>query len=126
MGFTTTIVDPAGANKASVTSAGAVVVSEVSTEFTSFQSFEQSLVASTDTTITFSQPVRLIRVKNFDVSNVVLVKNGAIASNTDANSDWVGVAPVANLPTSDFFPYTTTTIHLRSAGTSQICVTGWF
>ncbi|HWY34530.1 MAG TPA: LamG-like jellyroll fold domain-containing protein, partial [Nitrosopumilaceae archaeon] len=103
-----------------------VSATNVIDEFTSFQSFEQNLVASTDTTITFSQPVRLIRVKNFDTGNVVLVKNGTIASNTDTASDWVGLSPLTNLPTADYFPYKTSTIHLRSAGNSQICVTGWF
>lgn len=95
-------------------------------EFVDFEAQEVTLTASTDTTITFAGgQVRLVRVLNYDTVNPVRVKNGAISSNTDASSDKVGVAPAANVPFGEYFPYKTTTIHLRSAGASDVVVKGF-
>lgn len=85
-----------------------------------------TLTASTDTTISFSETVRLVRVKNFDTSNVVMVANATIASDTATNAERVGVAPVTNVPSVEYYPYKTSSIHVRSAGASSIDVTGFF
>lgn len=106
-----------------VKASGAAVVAD---DMGNFEAQKVTLVAGTDTIITFAQSVRLVRIKNFDTANQVLVKNSAIATNTDAASDYVGVAPVANVPSTDYFPYITTTIHLRSAGNSVVSLTGFF
>lgn len=91
-----------------------------------FEAQHTTLTAGTDTTITFAQPVRVVRLSNFDTTNRVLVKNGAITTNTDAAAARVGIAPTANVPGEDYFPYITTTIHLRSAGASEVTVVGFF
>lgn len=99
---------------------------EVADDMTSFEAFTQALSASTDTTITFSQTVRLIRVKNNSTSAVVYVRDGAISSDTPANAELVGVAAAANLPNTEYYPFVGTTIHLRSAGTPTVSVTGFY
>lgn len=108
------------------TRADGKIALEVSDDMTSFESFTQALVASTDTTITFAQSVRLIRVKNNSTTAVVYVRDGAIASDSPANAELVGVAAAANLPNTEYYPYVGTTIHLRSAGTPTISCTGFY
>lgn len=103
-----------------------ILALEVADDMTSFETFRQALVASTDTTITFTQPVRLIKVKNESLVSTVFVRDAAIASDTPANAEMVGVAAAANLPNTDWFPIKTTTIHLRSAGTPTVDITGFF
>lgn len=105
---------------------GPSAVTAIEDEFNNFEAQNVTLSANTDTTITFVQPVRLIRIKNFDTSNKILIKNSAITSNTDAGADYVGVAPATNVPLSDYFPYRTSTIHVRSAGASLISVIGCY
>lgn len=102
------------------------VALEVADDMTSFEAFTQALVASTDTTITFSQTVRLIRVKNNSTTAVVYVRDGAISSDTPANAELVGLAAAANLPNTEYYPFVGTTIHLRSAGTPTVSVTGFY
>lgn len=99
---------------------------EVADDMTSAETFRQTLSASTDTTITFSQPIRLVRVKNESLTATVFVRDGAISSDTPTNAEMVGVAPVANLPTGEYYPFLTTTIHLRSAGTPTCSITGFY
>jgi hypothetical protein len=85
-----------------------------------------TLVAGQDTTVTFAGgPVRIIRVVNWDVSNVVLVKDGAIATDVDASATRVGYAPAANVPNTRTFPYMKGSIHLRSAAGSIVTVEGF-
>jgi hypothetical protein len=92
----------------------------------SFEAQTVILAGSTDTTITFAQAVRLVHVKNFDTTTRVKVKDGAITSDSDATASWVGAAPVTNVPCSDWFPFATTTLHLRSAAASEVVVEGFF
>lgn len=99
---------------------------EVSDDMTSGETFRQALVASTDTTITFSQPVRLVRIKNESLLYSVFVRDGAISSDNPNNAEMVGLAPVASLPTTEYYPFKTTTIHLRSSGTPTVSVTGMY
>lgn len=99
---------------------------EVNDDMTSFESFTQALVGSTDTTFTFSQTVRLIRIKNNSTSAVIYVRDGAIASDTPSNAELIGVAAAANLPNTEYYPFVGTTIHMRSAGTPTVSVTGFF
>jgi hypothetical protein len=99
---------------------------DVADDMTSFEAFTQTLSASTDTTITFTQPVRLVKVKNFDTTNVIFVRDAAIASDTPSNAEKVGVAPATNVPAVEYFPFKTTTVHLRGAGASAVSVTGYF
>lgn len=94
-------------------------------EFVDFEAQDLTLVASTDTTVTFASPVRMVRILNWDTANRVLVKNSAISSNTDAAATRVGIAPTASVAGSRTLPYRTTTIHLRSAGTSNVTVEGY-
>lgn len=102
------------------------IFTKAADEFVDFEAQDITLVANTDTTVTFAGgQVRLIRVLNYDTVNTIRVKNGAITSNTDTTSDKVGVAPAANVPFGEYFPYTTTTIHLRSAGASEVAVKGF-
>lgn len=103
-----------------------IVALEVADDMTSAETFRQALVASTDTTITFSQPVRLVRVKNESLTATVFVRDGAISSDTPSNAEMVGVAPVLNLPTTEYYPFKGSTIHVRSAGTPTVSVTGFF
>lgn len=99
---------------------------EVNDDMTSFEAQETTLTASTDTTITFAQTVRLVKVKNFSTSATVFVRDGAISSDTPTNSEKIGIAPATNVPAVEWFPFNTTTIHLRSAGTPDVVVTGFY
>lgn len=95
-------------------------------DYTGFESFHQTLVLGTDTTITFSSQVRMVRVTNWDSTARILVKNGAITSNTDATASRVGRAPTPDVPNSEVFPITTNSIHIRSALASEVTVEGFF
>ena len=70
--------------------------------------------------------MRLVRVKNESLTATVFVRDGAITSDTPTNAEMVGVAPAINLPTTEYYPLKTTTIHLRSAGTPTISATGFY
>lgn len=94
-------------------------------DYANFETQHVTLVANTDTTITFSGTVRLVRVSNWDLTNILLVKNGAISSNTDATASRIGVAAALNLPNGDVYPIITTTIHIRSASTNVVTVEGF-
>lgn len=98
---------------------------EVADDFTDFQAQHLTLVASTDTTVTFAQPVRFVQVHNWDTANRVLVKNGAIATNTAADAARVGRAPAVEVPSKLTLPYLATSVHLRSAGASEVTVIGY-
>lgn len=93
--------------------------------YLNFQSTHVTLVASTDTIITFSTAVKFVRVTNWDILNLILVKNGAIATDTDSTCSRVGIAPILNLSNSESFPITTGSIHIRSAGASTVTVEGF-
>lgn len=95
-------------------------------DYDSFEASHVTLVASTDTTITFAQEVNFVRVINWDTANRVLVKDGAIPTNTDAAATRVGKAPVADVPLLRSLPFKTNSIHLRSAGSSEVTVEGYF
>lgn len=103
-----------------------IVALEVNDDCTSFEAQHVTLTSSTDTAITFAQPVRIVRVLNWDIGNRILAKDGAIANNTDATATRVGVAPTASVPGSRTFPFKTTSIHLRSAGASEVSIEGYF
>jgi hypothetical protein len=95
-------------------------------DYNSFEAQHVTLVPSTDTTITFAQPVRNIHIKNWDTSNRILVKDGAIASDSDATASRVGKSPTTDVPGADWFPFATLTIHLRSSSGSEVTVEGYF
>lgn len=94
-------------------------------DYANFESTHMTLVAGADTTITFSQTVRLVRITNWDIVNRLLVKNGVITSNTDSSASRVGIAPALNVPNSEVFPILTASIHIRSASASEITVEGF-
>lgn len=102
-----------------------LIVETNTRDWTTFEAQHVTLVASTDTTITFSAAVRAVQVKNWDTSFRVLVKDGAIATDVDATASRVGKAPAADVNNSDWFPFATTTIHLRSANTSEVTIEGY-
>lgn len=88
-----------------------------------FEAHHQALVANTDTTFTCSAgTARLIRVKNWDVVNVILVKSTTISGSSDAAASRVGVASIANVPAEEYYPFKATTIHLLSIGGSTVTV----
>lgn len=120
------LADAGGAVAEVNTRSDGIVALEVADDMTSAETQRVTLVASTDTTITFAQPVRLVRVKNESLLASVFVRDGAITSDTPANAEMVGLAPVANLPTTEYYPFKTTTIHLRSSGTPTVSVTGMY
>jgi hypothetical protein len=93
--------------------------------FDTFEAQHITLVASTDTTITFASSVSLVRVLNWDTANRLLVKDGAITSDADAAATRVGFAPTASVPGSRTLPFQTTTLHLRSAGAGEVTVEGY-
>ncbi len=95
-------------------------------DFIGFECQRITLVALTDTTVTFAEGVRAVRVTNYDTGNTILVKNGSISGSADTTTRRVGVAPVTNVPNSAWFPFRTTTIHVLSAGASVIEVEGYF
>lgn len=94
-------------------------------DFTDFQVQHVTLVPSTDTTITFTGQVRFVQVHNWDTGNRLLVKNAAIASDTDAAAARIGRAPAAEVPSKLNLPYRTTSVHLRSAAASEVTVIGY-
>lgn len=98
----------------------------MSLPYKDFQAQHVTLVASTDTTITFAHAVEAIRIRNWDTTNRVLVKNDAIANDTDATASRVGKAGATDIPTVTTFPVRTDTIHLRSAGASEVTVEGYW
>lgn len=106
--------------------ADGAIASQVADDCTSMQCFHQTLVASTDTTITLAQPARIIRVVNWDITNPVLIKDSAISTDVDATATRVGVAPATNVPNTRTFPFLTSTIHLRSAGASVVSIEAFF
>jgi hypothetical protein len=99
---------------------------EVADDFTSFEANHQTLTGSTDTTVTFAQTVRLVVVQNWDTANRVLVRDAAITSNTDSAAARVGFAPAASVPGKLTLPFKTASVHLRSAGSSEVTVIGFF
>jgi hypothetical protein len=98
---------------------------EVNDTYASFESDHRTLVASADATITFASPVRMVRVSNWDAVNRLLVKAGAIASDTDAAASRVGAAPGADQPSILEFRIATSEIHIRSAGASEVTIEGF-
>lgn len=88
------------------------------------EAFHTTLVASTSTPFAFSAAVEVVRVKNWDTVNRVLVKSSAISSDTDTGASRIGKAPTADLPNSEFYPVSGT-IHLRSTGTNEVTVEGF-
>lgn len=97
----------------------------MSLPFREYDSVHQTLVASTDTTITFLTPVMAVRVRNWDPANRVLVSLDPITSDSDATADRVPAASSANAPAVSVFPVRTQSIHLRSAGASEVTVSGY-
>lgn len=97
----------------------------MSLPYKAFESQHVTLVASTDTTLTFDPPVIAIRVRNWDTSNRVLVSQEAIASDVDATASRVGKAGATDIPTVTTYPVRTASIHLRSAGASEVTVEGY-
>lgn len=95
-------------------------------DYDSFQAIHQILVASTDTTFVFAQAVRAVRVSNWDTTARVLVKDGPIISDSDAASARIGSAATTNVPGQMWFPFATSTIHLRSAVAAEVTVEGYF
>jgi hypothetical protein len=98
----------------------------VSLPYKSFRPQHLTLVASTDTTITFPRTVEAVRVRNWDTANRVLVSMEAITSDVDATADRVGKAGATDIPTVSTFPVRTDTIHIRSAGASEVTVSGYY
>lgn len=83
-----------------------------------------TLIASTSTPFTFSAAVEVVRVKNWDTANRVLVKSSAISSDVEATASRVGFAPTTSVPNSEFYPVSGT-IYLRSAAASEVTVEGF-
>lgn len=94
--------------------------------FESFEAVHRTLIAGTDTTVTFTQTVRMVQVANWDTANRLLVKDGAIATGTDVSAARVGIAAAASVPGKATFPIRTDSIHVRSVGASEITVLGYF
>lgn len=94
-------------------------------DYDTFEAQHVVLVGSTDTTITFSSAVRLVRISNWDTVNRILAKDGSISSDSDVTAARVGKAPAADVPGQMYFPFATTTIHVRSAVGSEVTVEGY-
>jgi hypothetical protein len=92
----------------------------------SFEAFRQEIDGGIDTTFTFTQVVRLVRISNWNVATRILVKDGPISSNTDLAAARIGRAYKSNVPRQLWFPFVTSTIHLRAAVTSEVTVEGYF
>lgn len=105
---------------------GILETQPVKDDFTDFYADHRTLVASTDTTITFSSQVRMVKIINWDTSNRILVKNGPITSDTDSTASRVGKAPASDIPNDSYFPFVTSSIHIRSAATSEITIEAYF
>jgi hypothetical protein len=95
-------------------------------DFDSFQAIHEILIVSTDTTFSFSQAVRACRVTNWNTTGRVLVKDGPIISDTDAAAASVGRATAADVPGQIWFPFATSTIHLRSSVAAEVTVEGYY
>lgn len=95
-------------------------------DYIGFECQRVTLVSNTDTTITFAEGVRAVKVINFDAGNVILVKNGSISGSSDTTAARVGFAPATNVPNGSWFPFRTTSIHILSAGASSVDVLGYF
>jgi hypothetical protein len=93
--------------------------------YKAFESQHLTLTPSTDTTITFDPDIIAIRVRNWDTVNRVLISQEAITSDTDATATRVGKAATADIPTVTTIPVRTDTIHLRSAGASEVTIEGY-
>ena len=98
----------------------------MSLPYKAFETQHITLVASTDTTVTFDPPVVAIRVRNWDTTARVLVSLTAIASDVDATASRVGKAPAADIPNNSTFPVRTSVLHLRSAAAAEVSVEGYF
>lgn len=98
----------------------------MSLAYKTFLSQHLTLSVSTDTTVTFPNGVLAIRVRNWDTVNRVLLSQTAITSDVDATATRVGKAGSADIPTVTTLPVRTTTIHLRSAGASEVTIEGYF
>lgn len=92
----------------------------------SLEAIHQLLEANTDTTFTFTQTVRLVRISNWNISTRILVKDGSITSNTDISAARVGRAYKVDVPRQTWFPFVTNSIHLRSNLASEVTVEGYF
>lgn len=95
-------------------------------DYDSFQAIHQMLVPSTDTTVVFAQPVRAVRVSNWNTVVRILVKDGPIISDTDAAAARIGSAATTNVPGQMWFPFATNTIHLRASVDAEVTVEGYF
>lgn len=122
----TQLIDSGGQAAEVNTRTDGIVALEVNDDFTSFEANHQTLVASTDTTITFAQTVRMIQIQNWHISARLLVKDAAITSDSDSASARVGIAPAANVPGKGTFIFKTSSIHVRSGSTNEITVIGYF
>lgn len=98
----------------------------MSLPFKDFSATHTTLSASTDTTISFPRLVEAVRVRNWDTANRVLVKTGAIATDVDATASRVGKAGTADIPTVSVFPVRVSSIHVRSAGASEVTIEGYW
>ena len=102
---------------------GVEQVTQVADDNSFFEAHHQALVANTDTTITCGAgTARLVRVKNWDTANVILVKTTTISGSSDSAASRVGVAPVANVPAEEYYPFKATAVHLFSIGGSTVTV----
>ena len=97
----------------------------MSLPYKAFESQHVTLVASTDTTLSFDPPVVAVRVRNWDTTNRLLVSLTSIASDVDATASRVGKAPAADIANNSTFPVRTSSLHLRSAGASEVTVEGY-
>lgn len=95
-------------------------------DYNSVESFYQQIEAGFDTTFTFTQSVRLIRISNWNTDTRVLVKDGPIDSNSDMTAARVGRATLFNKPGQMWFPLVTTSIHLRARLAGDVTVEGYF
>ena len=99
---------------------------QVADDFLGFEAQHVTLTPGSSTPINFTHSVRAVRIKNWDVTNPVLVKDSAISSSSDTAASRVGVAPATNVPNGGWYPYTTKSIFILSAGASTVTVEGWF
>lgn len=98
----------------------------MSLPFKDFDATHVTLAPSTDTTVTFSRLTEAVRIRNWDTGNRLLVKTSAITSDADATASRVGKAGSADIPTVSVFPVRTTSIHVRSAGASEVTLEAYF
>lgn len=98
----------------------------MSLPFKDFDATHLTLAPSTDTTVTFTRLTEAFRIRNWDTTNRVLVKTAVISSDVDATASRVGKAGTADIPTVSVFPVRTFSIHLRSAGASEVTVEGYY